>query len=217
MHRPTDRFAAGGVGAVLLVDDDGVVDLPHDDVLEDEAGDGGGPGAAAPRLDAHAVGGAGEGAVGHAQPADVLLAGVPAEAADADAVPGAARHPGHHHVGGARADGDAVVAGGHGRVRDAHVGGALDVHAVRVGAAPRRPDAHAVDRHVVAAHHRDVEELAVQRRHPRDRRVPHQPQLDGLMTTTTMNQGKQIIRTQDRWIFDRTANRRQTCRMLCLL
>lgn len=158
-------MVAGEIGAVLLVDDDGVADSPHDDVLEDEAGNGGGGGAplaAAPRLDPHAVGRAGDGAVGHAQPPHVGLAGAPAEAPHADAVPGAARHAGHRHVGAAGADGDTVVAGGDRRVGDPDARGALDVDAVRVGAVARGPDADVAHLHVVAPDDGDVEELAVQ-------------------------------------------------------
>ena len=163
---------AGVVGAVLLVDDDGVPDVHHEQALEEHVRGAALGGGVLPRLDADAVVGAGEDDVADAHPRDVALAGVPAEAADAHAVARAAPHAGHVHAVVALADGDAVVARADARVRDGHPGAALDVDAVRVGAAGRRADPEPAHPDAPRLQQRHVEELGVHRRHTPHRRVP---------------------------------------------
>jgi hypothetical protein len=105
--------AVGGadlVGAVLHVDDDWVGHVVHLDVLVVDLGRGEHRRGVLVRLDSHAVGGLLERAVLHVDVGDVLLVLVPAQAADADAVAGAAGDAGDVDAAGARADGDAVVA-----------------------------------------------------------------------------------------------------------
>lgn len=86
-------LGADVVGAVLLVDDDGVGDVVHAHVVVDEAG---GPElrlGVLVRLDPEPVGGALDGAVGHLDVLHVLLVLVPPQAAHADAVPRPAPGP----------------------------------------------------------------------------------------------------------------------------
>lgn len=98
---------------------------------------------ASPRLDPESVLRAGERRRLHRHVPDLPLAGAPAEAADADPVPGAAPDVADSHARGARPHGDAVVAGAHRRAEDGDVAGQRDVDAVGVelsaGAAIRKP------------------------------------------------------------------------------
>lgn len=94
------QSVAGDVRAVLLVDDDGIVDVRHHEVFEDDPPNAEGEGVH-PRLDPHTVRGASECAVSHRHPHHVLLVLVPAQAADTDAVAGAAEDLRDADVGGA--------------------------------------------------------------------------------------------------------------------
>lgn len=161
-------YLAGAVdvaGAVVLVDDDGVLDVAHGDVGEPYAGDAAGEGLP-PRLDPESVLRAGERRRLHRHVPDLPLAGAPAEAADADPVPGAAPDFADSHARGARPHGDAVVAGAHRRAEDGDVAGQRDVDAVGVGAVRRRRYPQALQRHAGAVEDGDVHVLAVHQRHP---------------------------------------------------
>jgi len=149
------------VGAVLLVDDNGVLDVLHDHVLENHVcGVAFGRGVL-PCLDANAVRGAREGHVADVDPCDVALAGIPTQAADTHAVAGAALHAGNLHVVVALTDGDAVVARADARVRDLYAAAALDVDAIRVGTVGRRADLEPAHPDVLDRQQRHVEELGI--------------------------------------------------------
>ncbi len=167
------------VGAVMLVDDDGVGDVGHDDVPERDVERAARrrPG---PRLDAEPVGGAHHGAVPDDQAAHVALAFLPPEAPHADPVARPARDAGDHHAGGPGPDGDAVVAGADEGVGDGDVAGQPHVDPVRVAARRRRLDAEALRRDVAAPVEVEVEAPAVQEPQAPHRRVRHAVQLQGL-------------------------------------
>jgi hypothetical protein len=168
------------VGAVLLVNDDGVGDVVHGDVLVQELGGLERRLGVLVRLDAQAVGGAGERAPRHLHVLHVLLVLVPPQAADADAVARAALDALHADGLAPGADGDAVVADGDGGAADGHVARVADVDAVRVGAVAGGLDRHLVDHHVLAPEDVHVEELAVQQRDAADLGVRHEVQHQAL-------------------------------------
>jgi hypothetical protein len=167
------------VGAVALVDDDGVGDVGHGDVLKGDVGRAA-PRRPRPRLDAHPVGGALHRAVPDDQPAHVLLALVLAQAPHAEPVAGAAGDAADDDVDGAGADGHAVVAGADDRVEDADVARVADVDAVRVAAGGRRVDAEALRHDPGAAAQVHVEAPAVHERQASQRRVRHVLENQGL-------------------------------------
>jgi hypothetical protein len=161
------------VGAVLLVDDDGEGDVVHGDAVVEELGRLERGLGVLVGLDAEAVGGADDDGVGDGHVLDVLLVLVASQAADADAVAGAAARALDADGLGPGADGDAVVAGGDGGVPDGDVDGVADVDAVRVGAVAGRLDAHLVHQHVLALEDVHVEELAVEQRDAADLGAGH--------------------------------------------
>jgi hypothetical protein len=161
------------LGAVVLVDDDGVGHFLHLDVLEGQVGRRQHRLRVLVRLDAHAIGGALQHAVLHRDVGHVLLVLVAAEAADADALPGAAGDACHRHTRAPGSDGDAVVAGADGRVGDAHLGGGSDVDAVRVLDVRGRGDAHVLHGDVLGGVDADVEELGVEQPDAGDSGVGH--------------------------------------------
>jgi len=168
--------AAGGadlVGAVLHVNDDGVGGVLHLDVLVVDLGGGEHGGGVLVRLDPEAVARLLERAVLDVDVRDVLLVLVPPQAADADAVAGAAGDAGDVHLAGPGADGDAVVADADDGVDDGDPGRVAHVDAVRVGAVPGRRHRHVLDQHVLALEHVHVEELGVEQRDPGHLPVVH--------------------------------------------
>jgi len=151
--------ATGGHVAVELVDDDGVVDAVHVHVREAHAADV--AGAALPRLDPDPVLRAAdpravERHVRHRRERAAL-----AQAADADAVAGAAVDVPHLDAEAAVDDGDAVVAGADAAALDGDGGGVGDVDAVRVGAVLGGVDAQPAHAHAAGPGHRHVHLLRV--------------------------------------------------------
>ncbi|KAB8102781.1 hypothetical protein EE612_034762, partial [Oryza sativa] len=171
--------AVGGadlVGAVLHVDDDGVSNVLHLDVLVGKLGGGEHRGGVLIGLDPDAIGGLLEHAVLDGNIRHILLVLVPAQATDADAVARTAGDAGDVDALGAGADGDAIIAGADDRVNDADLGGVSHVDAIRVRAVPRRGDGHVLDGDVLALEHVHVEELGVHQRDAADETVVHEVQ-----------------------------------------
>lgn len=142
----------------MLIDDDGVLNAVHDDILESDGGSGE-DGGVVVALDSCAVGGALAGAVDEGEVLHAQLIGPLPQAPNSQAVPGPAFQVLYVHVGAAGADGHAVVARSDGGVDDVHVGGIAQVDSVGVGAvfggSDRHPGylhSHAVDHFAVESH-----------------------------------------------------------------
>lgn len=155
-------FARSGIGAVFLVDDDGIVDVVHDDIFEFDVGGGNADGRRLPWLDSYTVGGVGEGAIYNVYPRHIMLVAVLPQAANADAMAGAAGDFGDVDVLSPRPERDAVVSGAYLRFRDLYVLRFTDVNPIRVGAITWCSDFNASDVHAVALEDDYVEELAIQ-------------------------------------------------------
>lgn len=144
-----------------MIDDNGVHDISHVDVFEGDVRSHGLQ-RRRPRLDPDAVLSPVEGGVPDGDAVDLLLGVAAAEAADADAVAGAAPDAGDEDVLASGDHADAVVAGADDGVDDVDVSGGADVDAVGVGAVRRRVDADVAEGDGVTGEEAEVGVLAVE-------------------------------------------------------
>ena len=134
------RFGTINIGAIVLIYDDGIVDIIHDDVFEDKTGGLQTGWRRWPCLDPQSITCTGKSALPHRQPSDIFLIGIFAETSDADAVAGTAYNIKDGQIGATWADGDAVITGADDRVGNLDIGRVGYVDAISVRAVSRSTD-----------------------------------------------------------------------------
>lgn len=145
----------------MLIDDDCIADVLHDDVLVRDVRDKA-RGRRREGLDPQPVLGSDESGVGDPDPLDGLLRRVSPQAPDADPMAWPASDARDVHVCGPVAYGDAIVASGDVGVGDQDVVGDSDVDSVGIGAVAWGCEVDVLDTHALTPVHGDVDFLAVQ-------------------------------------------------------
>lgn len=163
-------FLAIAGWAVLLINDDRVSDISHDDVLEMDVAGNAFRGIAE-SFYSDTVVGVGQVAAYNSNACDGIFFLVQSETSNADTMAWSTVHFGDAELLAAVADGDAVISGVKVTLRNIHPHRASQVDSVCVGAVPRCDGRETVDSKILARNYVDVKRFAVLRGYVLDQSI----------------------------------------------